>query len=575
VFSVLAFAAGVILLLSSATPAVASRLHFLATVAPLIVLELSHFLASVTGALLLLVAAGLWRKQEGAYIAALLLLILGAVFSILKGVDVEEALMLTAVALLLAPCRGAFTRKSSLLSGALTPSWLASVTGAAAAAGWLGLFAYRHVEYSDQLWWTFLRDAEASRFLRAAAGVAIVVTLTSAWVLLAPPRPRWRGRPAKDDLEDAAAIISCADGMRGDAHLSMLADKDLLFSPSRKSFIMFRVVGRRWIAMSEPCGLASEKRALMWRFAELADEAGASPAFYAISDALLPDVAELGLAVRKIGETAVILLPDFSLDGKDRASLRHARNRAERQGATFTVLPPGSAGRLWRDLQDISDAWLQNRSAGEKGFSLGRFDRDYLNRTPLAIVRQRGRVVAFANVWTTADKREATADLMRYSEDAPKGVMDYLFVKLMEWARDRGYREFDLGMAPLAGLGTHRLAPSFSKLGAAVFDAGEALYGFRGLRAYKEKFDPEWRPLYLAAPPGELMAFALLDVARLTSGGWRNLLFANRKREISAAGAPQGAAEIAESQEDEDRRAGVRQFRDIPDEQRRARANER
>jgi hypothetical protein len=71
------------------------------------------------------------------------------------------------------------------------------------------------------------------------------------------------------------------------------------------------------------------------------------------------------------------------------------------------------------------------------------------------------------------------------------------------------------------------------------------------------------------------MAFALLDVARLTSGGWRNLLFANRKREISAAGAPQGAAEIAESQEDEDRRAGVRQFRDIPDEQRRARANER
>jgi lysylphosphatidylglycerol synthetase-like protein (DUF2156 family) len=114
-------------------------------------------------------------------------------------------------------------------------------------------------------------------------------------------------------------------------------------------------------------------------------------------------------------------------------------------------------------------------------------------------------------------------DLMRYGPDAPKNVMDYLFVRLIEWGKVQGYREFDLGMTPLAGLDTHRLAPALSRLGAAVYEDGESLYGFRGLRAYKQKFAPDWRPLYLATRPGALMAFALLDVALLTSGGWRGL----------------------------------------------------
>lgn len=120
-------------------------------------------------------------------------------------------------------------------------------------------------------------------------------------------------------------------------------------------------------------------------------------------------------------------------------------------------------------------------------------------------------------------KREFWIDLMRYGGDAPKGVMDYLFVRLIEWGKDQGYREFDLGMTPLAGLDTHRFAPAFSRVGAAVYAGGENLYRFRRLRAYKQKFDPEWRPLYLAARPHALMAYALIDVALLTSGGWRGL----------------------------------------------------
>jgi phosphatidylglycerol lysyltransferase len=281
------------------------------------------------------------------------------------------------------------------------------------------------------------------------------------------------------------------------------------------------VRGRRWIAMSEPCGLKSERRDLLWRFAEAADAAGAAPVFYSVANGMLPDVAELGLAVRKIGETAIVPLEGFCFEGKPRAMLRHARNRIEREGGSFEMLLPGAASSYGKELERVSDAWLAAHGGAEKAFSLGRFDLGYLDRTPLAVVRVNGEIVAFANVWTTPDKREISVDLMRYSEAAPKTVMDYLFAKLMEWGAAEGYRELDLGMAPLAGLPAHRLAPALSRLGAVLYAEGERVYGFKGLRAYKEKFSPEWRPLYIAAPPSVIMPLALLDVALLTSGGWR------------------------------------------------------
>ncbi|MFT3723274.1 MAG: bifunctional lysylphosphatidylglycerol flippase/synthetase MprF [Hyphomonadaceae bacterium] len=524
VFSLLAFASGILLLLSSATPAIPHRLEILSDFASLAIVEASHFLASVTGVFLLIIAAALWRKLEGAYFAALALLSAGAVFALLKGLDFEEATILGGVALALLPCRRAFARKSRLLSQPLALSWLAAIVGTVVATGWLGFLAFRNVEYSNDLWWTFLDDAQAPRFLRAAAGVAIVVVVASAWSLLGSPRSRWRGRPTPDDIDRAATVIAQAETGHSDAHLALLGDKDLIFSPSGRTFLMFRRRGGHWIAMGDPCGLASERRALLWRFVELADEAGAKPAFYSVSEAMLPEMAELGLVVRKIGETAIVPIPSFSLEGKKRASLRQGRNRVERDGISFELLPPGSASQFENELKAISDAWLAEHAGAEKQFSLGRFDLAYLNRTPLAVVRQGSEILAFANVWTTADRRELSIDLMRYGPAAPRAVMDFLFLELIMWGKGEGYREFDLGMAPLSGLDTHRLAPAFSRIGAVVFEEGEALYGFRGLRSYKDKFDPDWRPLYLAAAPGLSTAAAMLDVALLTSGGWRGLI---------------------------------------------------
>jgi phosphatidylglycerol lysyltransferase len=99
--------------------------------------------------------------------------------------------------------------------------------------------------------------------------------------------------------------------------------------------------------------------------------------------------------------------------------------------------------------------------------------------------------------------------------------MDFLIAEILLWGRARGYREGGLGMAPLSGLSEHHLAPAWHKLGGFIWRHGEAYYNFEGLRRYKQKFAPEWRPRYLAAPSGLRMPRALLEVSRLIAASAR------------------------------------------------------
>ncbi len=91
---------------------------------------------------------------------------------------------------------------------------------------------------------------------------------------------------------------------------------------------------------------------------------------------------------------------------------------------------------------------------------------------------------------------------MRFTDNAPKGVMDYLFTEMLLLAKAQGYQWFSLGMAPLSGLGQHPLATQWHKLGNLLFRFGDNFYNFEGLRRYKSKFLPEWEPRYLASPGG-------------------------------------------------------------------------
>ncbi len=158
------------------------------------------------------------------------------------------------------------------------------------------------------------------------------------------------------------------------------------------------------------------------------------------------------------------------------------------------------------------------KAGSEKGFSLGYFEEDYLSRFDIAVIRRQTRIIAFANLWGSADKSELTIDLMRHVPDAPKIVMDALLTRLLLHGKAQGYRWFNLGAAPLSGLSASRLASRWNRFGSFLYRRGQNLYRFDGLKAFKDKFDPVWTPHYLVCPPGLDSIRSLFDVTALISG---------------------------------------------------------
>jgi len=224
------------------------------------------------------------------------------------------------------------------------------------------------------------------------------------------------------------------------------------------------------------------------------------------------------LSYSKIG------LASFSLEGGARKGLRYTQRKLEKEGCRFEVMPPESVAAHLDELKNISDAWLTTKSTREKGFSLGFFQPDYIRRCPVALMIRNERIEAFANLWTGAQLEELSLDLMRFLPQAPDGVMEYLFTCLMLWGKAQGYRYFNLGMAPFSGLENRALAPLWNRLGAFVFRYGEHFYNFQGLRQYKEKFDPQWRPRYLASPGGLALPQIFANLATLISGGMKGVV---------------------------------------------------
>jgi phosphatidylglycerol lysyltransferase len=525
--ALLTFASGALLLFSGATPETPSRVAWLAEVMPLPLVEASHFAASLTGLLLLLLAQAILRRVDAAMYVTAGALALGAATSLTKGGDYEEASILVAVLLALLAARRHFTRRARIFEFPVSAGWLAAVGTVVAASVWLGFFAYRHVAYTGDLWWRFAVQADAPRFLRASVAVTIAALAFALRQLLAPALPRRAGV----DLTATAEIDRViALQPRAMPYLVYLGDKSLLWNEPRNAFLMYAVSGRSCIALGDPVGPAAAARDLIERFLRMCHEADLTPVLYEATSERLGDFADYGLSAVKIGEDARVHLPDFSLSGSNNKALRSSLNRVEREGLTFRVADPSEAPALIPVLQEISDEWLLRKGASEKGFSLGYFNEEYLRRFPIAVMERDGQIEAFANMWPGPGRVELSPDLMRYRATAPPGIMDVLLVRMMMWARDQGYEWFNIGMAPLSGIPTSPVGRTWTRLGHFVYRNGEAFYNFQGLRGYKEKFHPVWQPRYLAYPGGLALARVIADVTALIAGGYRRIFLRYGRR---------------------------------------------
>jgi phosphatidylglycerol lysyltransferase len=518
--ALLALGGGFVLLLSANTPMEQARRAPLEALLPLPFVETSHFISSLAGALLILLARGLQRRIQAAWWLTVVLMASGIVFSLTKGFDWEEALVLAFMLACLLPSREHFHRQAALWTHRFTFGWWMMILSLVGVSVWLGYFTARDVGYRQDLWWQFAFDSDASRSLRAAVGACGVFAIIAVAQGLRAAKPRTRS------VAQASVVEKLVEHSgRADAALAFLGDKDFTVSPDGVCGLMHADQGRSRIVMGDPLGDRDGADDLLWRFVEMAEDEGMRPVFYQVSVDEMPRMVDMGFKLFKLGEEAHVALDAFTLEGSEPRKLRQALSHFQRTGHRFAIWDRDTVTARIEELHAISDAWLGEHRAGEKGFSLGFFDDEYVTRFPCAVVTSpSGEPVAFANIWASADKAELSVDLMRSLPTAPSGVMEAMFIELMVWGREQGYRSFNLGMAPLSGLSTHPLAPLWHRLAARVFRRGEALYNFQGLRSFKDKFSPEWEPRYIAVPGTWSLPAALLDATALIGGGLQNTL---------------------------------------------------
>jgi phosphatidylglycerol lysyltransferase len=524
-----AFVCGAVLLASAATPALSARLAFLNRTIPLAVVEISHGASVLLGFMLLVVSRGLARGYRSSHRVALALFLAGALTTFLKGLDYEEALIALVAAGLLVVFRDPFTRLGRLhpsVEFVVSAGLFALVLFAA-----LGFGSYIAPSRLAAEIGRFGHHAQEGRFLR---GLLLLGALAGAGAFHLAQRGG-----SRDPLPDETGIESALDETRRLARstnplLVACSDKAVFRPPPRDGaptgFIAYRTAGKFLVAYSDPVCPAGRERAILGAFLDEAAASDRDVILYQISASLLPVAHDLGFTFFKLGEEAVVNLAWFDLKGNKAKTWRHSVNAVEKAGGRFEVVEGSALPPLLPELRKVSDEWLRLKQVTEKRFSVGRFDERYLLRFPCALVRDgKGAIVAFANVLEGPLASEMSVDLMRHrdTEEGPallKDVMDYLFIRLMLHAKDRGFARFNLGMAPLAAVGELRWARPVERLAHIFFRYGESWYNYQGLRRFKEKFDPVWEPRYMAYPKPWDWPRAITSTAVLIAGGWRALL---------------------------------------------------
>ena len=415
---------------------------------------------------------------------------------------------------------GAVRRWTATAAGALTLLACGYVViGWAAPAGWAGrpstLALLADVPrrmlppgYLGELRMPLAAHDEGTRLLADWTGVAAwAVLLVTAVLLIRPAAPSG----------DAAAARALVD-RHGDGPLAFMTtwvDNRYWFAPGGGAVVAYRVIGRVALTTGDPVGPADARAAAAREFSAWCEDRGWTPCWYAVTDEMADALTADGAHRLQVAvETRLALGGRLAFTGRQSQDIRTAMNRARREGIEARWITWSLAPFALREMiTRLSEEWLATKGLPEMGFTLGGLDEltDDAVRC-LAAIDDAGRVLGLTS-WLPAhrDHRPVgwTLDVMRRAPAAGPGVMEFLIATAALTFQDEGAEWVSLSGAPLALPEGAADRGGLTRLLALAGRTMEPVYGFRSLLAFKAKFRPEHRPLWLVYPgPADLPRIA-------------------------------------------------------------------
>ncbi len=258
-------------------------------------LQLSKLGASLTGGALLLLAWGLLRRVTMAWISVEVLLVVGAVLAVVKGVDWFIPATLLGMALLLWPFRGSFYRDTQLKNEPFSLGGIVPLLAVLVCSVGLALFTHRQLTAKAQAWWEIPFHPEAPLELQASIVLGALVLLLALWRML---------RPAHVEVLpfDAAARADLAT--RRISLPPEIANSDvecIVWGEARKAALVYRRYSNIWVAVGDPVGDEADRVSAIWRFRDLCEQQGVDPAIWLAGPRYLKVYGDIGLSSFALG----------------------------------------------------------------------------------------------------------------------------------------------------------------------------------------------------------------------------------------------------------------------------------
>lgn len=321
-----------------------------------------------------------------------------------------------------------------------------------------------------------------------------------------------------DVSEEQRAQIIDMFGGNFVSHLHYSTDKLYFINQDEDAFIMFQTHYDTIFVLGDPIGNKQSFRDLLYDFYSQANYYGYEIIFYQVKPDYLPLYHDFGNIFFKLGEEAVISLKDFTISGKKKRAFRATVNKFESQGYFYEIVYPPFSSDFVNRLQSVSDEWLDGRS--EMNFSVGSFNEYYLNKAPVGVIRNEEDIIGFVSFMPTNYNHSISVDMIRWKENEFQ-MMDGLYLNTMLSIKEQ-YDNFNMGMAPLSNVGSHKYAFYRERFAGRIFETISHIYSFKGLRDYKEKFNPKWQPRYLVYKKGNSLLTSMIRVSYLINKKTRN-----------------------------------------------------
>ncbi len=511
---------GVINIASAITPEFRGRVMTLTQVVPRGLVHAAAALTVVTGLLLLMLAHGLRRRKRRAWMGVVALLSSSVVLHLAKGLDVEEAFVAAALLAALIWFKDDFyavgdprTRWRAL--GTFVVLLVADVL--------IGLtviqLRIRHIAaphpLSAQLEHVVVglvgvagplhirgdRASDVVSFTLVALGVLTVVT--TAYLVLRPYEPQ--PTLAYDDEVRMRELLTKQGARDSLGYFALRRDKNVIWSPTGKSCIGYRVVSGVMLASGDPIGDPEAWPGAITAFLAEADRHAWVPAVMGCSE-LGGEVwtREAGLEALELGDEAIVEVGEFSLEGRAMRNVRQMVSRVERNGYTAQV-------RRVADIDADEIMLIRQQSAAwrgaetERGFSmaLSRFgdpaDRDCVAATAYDADGTLRAVLHFVP-WGDDG---LSLDLMRRDRTADPGLNEFMIVAALRAAPALGVKRLSLNFAVFRSAlerGERLGAGPILRVWRGLLVFASRWFQIESLYRFNAKFRPIWEPRFICFP---------------------------------------------------------------------------